>query len=85
MSVSFTRELFLKHDVYHDLAVCLIHRHFDMTDNEKLVEYGAVSTPWSYTQADNNMMGRITVAVIVHSSNCSVLGSFAIEEILLGK
>lgn len=28
-----------------------------MTDNEKLVEYGAVSTPWSYTQANDNMMG----------------------------
>lgn len=51
------RELFLKHEVYHDLAVCLIHRHFDMADDEKLVEYGAISTPWSYNQADDNMMG----------------------------
>jgi hypothetical protein len=43
--------------VYNDLAVCLIHRHFDMAPDEKLVEFGAVSTPWMYRHPDENMMG----------------------------
>ncbi|KAK0649749.1 hypothetical protein B0T16DRAFT_410657 [Cercophora newfieldiana] len=48
-------EVFRKHQVYNELAVCLIHRHFDMADNEKLVEFGALSTPW--VVRDENMMG----------------------------
>lgn len=50
-------EIFVKHQVYDDLAVSLIHRHFDMSANEKLVEFGPVSSPWSYRQADDAMMG----------------------------
>lgn len=26
-------EVFRKHQVFNELAVCLIHRHFDMADN----------------------------------------------------
>jgi len=48
-------EVFRKHQVFNELAVCLIHRHFDMADNEKLVEFGATSTPW--VVRDENMMG----------------------------
>ncbi|OAP62532.1 hypothetical protein AYL99_01759 [Fonsecaea erecta] len=50
-------ELFYKHDVYRDLAVCLLHRHFPMTDGEKLVEFGSVASPWSYRQQDTDLMG----------------------------
>lgn len=57
----YYRALFLKHEVYDDLAVCLIHRHFDLAANEKLVEFGAVSSPWSYTQNDSDMIGGSVV------------------------
>ncbi|KAF9872766.1 hypothetical protein CkaCkLH20_09629 [Colletotrichum karsti] len=40
--------LFLKHEVYNELAVILIHRHFDMAENEKLVEFGSVASPWDF-------------------------------------
>ena len=39
----------------------LLHRHFDLEDNEKLVESGNVSVPWSYTQDDDNLHGGSVV------------------------
>jgi hypothetical protein len=44
--VVFSRALFFKHNVYEELSVSLIHRHFAMKGDERLVEFGSVSTPW---------------------------------------
>ncbi|KGQ11534.1 hypothetical protein BBAD15_g2733 [Beauveria bassiana D1-5] len=50
-------QLFLKHNVYDELAICLLHRHFDLSPSEKLVELGAVSSPWQYAQSDSDVIG----------------------------
>lgn len=50
-------ELFLKHEVYNELAICLLHRHFDLSPSEKLVELGAVSSPWENIQNRSNLFG----------------------------
>ena len=39
----------------------LLHRHFDIADDEKLVESGNVSAPWSYTYDDHNVYGGSVV------------------------
>ncbi|KAM0742558.1 hypothetical protein ACQRIT_002735 [Beauveria bassiana] len=54
-------DLFLKHQVYQELAICLIHRHFDLSPSEKLVENGAVSCPWQYSQQDSDVVGGAVV------------------------
>lgn len=54
-------QLFLKHEVYNELAMCLLHRHFNMSASEKLVELGAVSSPWQYAQDDSNVVGGSVV------------------------
>lgn len=59
LNTKLSRDLFLKHEVYNDLAVCLIHRHFDMASNERLVEFGAVSAPWTLTQVDQVAGGTL--------------------------
>ncbi|UKZ93230.1 uncharacterized protein TrAFT101_008151 [Trichoderma asperellum] len=50
-------ELFLKHEVYNELAICLLHRHFDLSPSEKLVELGAISSPWEDSQNRPNVFG----------------------------
>jgi hypothetical protein len=39
--------LFLRHGVQRKLGVMVLHKHFDMTPDEKLVEFGSVTTPWA--------------------------------------
>ena len=40
------REVFLRHNANETFVLQLLHRHFDMDPNEKLVEYGPVQNPW---------------------------------------
>lgn len=47
--------------MFKELAICLIHRHFDLSPSEKLVENGAVSCPWEYSQADSDIVGGAVV------------------------
>lgn len=59
--LTHSSDLFLEHGVYQDLAICLIHRHFDLSPTEKLVENGAVSCPWEYSQHDTDVVGGAVV------------------------
>ena len=34
------------HQLENMFGVCLVHRHFELRDNEKLVEYKGTATPW---------------------------------------
>ncbi|KAJ3493996.1 hypothetical protein NLG97_g4365 [Lecanicillium saksenae] len=56
-----TADLFLKHQVYRKLAICLVHRHFDLSPSEKFVENGAVSCAWQYSQDDSDGVGGSVV------------------------
>ncbi|KAI5793711.1 hypothetical protein DFH27DRAFT_526952 [Peziza echinospora] len=40
------RKLFHKHNVASVLGLNLLHRHFDVNDDEMVVEYGKIATPW---------------------------------------
>jgi len=40
------RTLFLKYDVHQKVAICVVHRHFDLAENEKLVQFNSVIAPW---------------------------------------
>ncbi|KAJ2896792.1 hypothetical protein MKZ38_005238 [Zalerion maritima] len=39
-------ELFTKHGVEGTLSLALLHRHFEMAPDERLVEHGDMSVPW---------------------------------------
>lgn len=43
------RQLFIEHKMDTTFGVTMLHRHFDLADNELLVEYNGTSTPWDMT------------------------------------
>ncbi|PNP83729.1 hypothetical protein FNYG_02946 [Fusarium nygamai] len=43
---SCIRDVFMKHGVDKVFGVGLLHRHYDVAPNEKIVELGPVSSPW---------------------------------------
>jgi len=45
--------LFTKHGVDEKFGLGLLHRHFDMTPNERLVELNNIATPWDETDAES--------------------------------
>ncbi|KAI6355348.1 hypothetical protein MCOR25_008234 [Pyricularia grisea] len=47
------KDLFRRHGMEHTFGLTMLHRHFDMAPNERLVEYGATSTPWEL-ESDKN-------------------------------
>ncbi|KAL2697579.1 hypothetical protein AAEP93_011483 [Penicillium crustosum] len=51
------RDIFMRHGVNDELAVALLHRHFEMESNEKLVELGPVSSPWPIPAQDESVLG----------------------------
>jgi hypothetical protein len=48
------RDVFLKHNMQDRYGVSLLHRHFSMDSDERLVEYGAISTPWTLYETDDH-------------------------------
>lgn len=44
------RPLIVKHQLEARLGVGLLHRHFDLLDEEMLVEFNNISTPWKHQQ-----------------------------------
>ncbi len=46
---NFFRTLFVKARMDRVFGLTMLHRHFDLPDNEKMVEYGGTSTPWAAT------------------------------------
>ena len=51
--------LIVQHRLEFTLGVGLLHRHFDLSDKEKLVEFNNVSMPWMHQQGDRHSGGRI--------------------------
>lgn len=49
------KDLFLKHGMENKLGLTLAHRHFDMANNERLVEYGTTSTPWEMNKDSDSV------------------------------
>ncbi|EXK79898.1 hypothetical protein FOQG_15517 [Fusarium oxysporum f. sp. raphani 54005] len=43
---SCIRDVFMKHGVDKVFGVGLLHRHYDVAPNEKIIELGPVSSPW---------------------------------------
>ncbi|KAI9838542.1 MAG: hypothetical protein M1819_004851 [Sarea resinae] len=43
---SCIRDVFIRHGMTKSLVLQLLHRHFDMTEDERLVEYGPMQRPW---------------------------------------
>ena len=48
-----------KHGLEAQLGVGLVHRHFDLRDDEKLVEFNSISIPWANQQGDDYSGGEI--------------------------
>ncbi|TKA65910.1 hypothetical protein B0A55_10495 [Friedmanniomyces simplex] len=48
------RDVFLKHGMHDRYGVSLLHKHFDLAPNERLVEYHDVSTPWTLSNTDDH-------------------------------
>lgn len=46
------RELYLRHNVEECLGVGLVHRHFDLDADERLVQEGNKSAPWKTERAN---------------------------------
>jgi hypothetical protein len=47
-----------KHNLEEVFGVGLVHRHFDISPDEKLVEFNNISTPWTVDAGINNFNGR---------------------------
>jgi hypothetical protein len=56
---SVFKPLILKHQLEAVLGVGLLHRHFDLRDNEKLVEFNNISIPWRHQQGDDHTGGKL--------------------------
>ncbi|KAH0542351.1 hypothetical protein FGG08_003289 [Glutinoglossum americanum] len=55
VSTSF-RELFLRHNMDRTFGLILLHRHFELDQNERLVSYGDTSVPWQLSKISKNIM-----------------------------
>jgi len=47
--------LFLSHKMDRTFGLILLHRHFDLDENERLVEYGGTSVPWRLSKSSGNI------------------------------
>jgi hypothetical protein len=45
--------------VERDIGLTLVHRHFDLAPDERLVEYQNVATPWLLSEINPVLRGRI--------------------------
>ncbi|KAL7275589.1 hypothetical protein RUND412_001467 [Rhizina undulata] len=57
--LSSLRTIFHRHNVQKRFGLTLLHRHFDMTPNEKLVEFRDLATPWILPDSDEIFGGNI--------------------------
>ncbi|KAF8453576.1 hypothetical protein BDZ91DRAFT_48753 [Kalaharituber pfeilii] len=51
--INTVRELYLRHNVENTFGVGLVHRHFNLAVDERLVQDGKVSTPWKLERVNN--------------------------------
>jgi hypothetical protein len=54
VSTSF-RELFLRYNMDRTFGLILLHRHFELDQNERLVSYGDTSVPWRLSKISKNI------------------------------
>ncbi|CCX12357.1 Similar to hypothetical protein FOXB_14048 [Fusarium oxysporum Fo5176]; acc. no. EGU75452 [Pyronema omphalodes CBS 100304] len=55
------RGIFRRYSMHSTLGVILLHRHFLLNQDEKLIEYPGVSTPWTVGISSSSIVGgRIT-------------------------
>ncbi|KAF6756342.1 hypothetical protein DFP72DRAFT_893924 [Ephemerocybe angulata] len=54
------RQLFIDHDMSQKYGVCLLHKHFSIAPNERLVEFHHTATPWKFG------MGKMASSVPHH-------------------
>lgn len=47
------RSFFLKHDIHKEWGIVLLHKHFDISPGDRLVEFGNTSTPWRAETKDS--------------------------------
>ena len=52
-------KLLSKYHLESRLGVGLLHRHFDLAENEKLVEFNNVSVPWENVRTDDYAGGKV--------------------------
>jgi hypothetical protein len=57
--LTFSRAIFQKHAVDHELGLALTHRHFDLQPGEQLVEYENVATPWLVSTLQPALKSRL--------------------------
>jgi hypothetical protein len=50
------RNLFLEHEMDRTYGLILLHRHFDLKDSERLVEYRGTSVPWQHDELYENVV-----------------------------
>jgi len=64
---SSIRNLFLKHGVYKELGISLLHKHFTIKPTERLVDFRNISAPWTIGDDDAND------AIITHKHDGLIL------------
>lgn len=53
------RNLVERHNLESVFGIGLLHRHFDLKNDEKLVEFNNISTPWHHQEGDVYTGGKI--------------------------
>lgn len=77
--------LIKSHDMTAHFGVGLVHRHFDMTDNEILVDYNNTSTPWAVKPGRLGFNGGMNSLVfpvgwMLHDEKAAVAAEETSEE-----
>jgi len=65
---SSIRDVFVRHAMCDKFGVTLLHRHFDMDADEKLVAVGNTSTPWSSDAIENGTLGKVIPQAFIFSA-----------------
>ena len=60
--------IFKKHRVEEVFGIGLVHRHFDIEEDEKLVEFNNISTPWAVDVGLHELVGKKTDSLIYETS-----------------
>src|ERR1700722_10973256 len=69
------RELFLDYNMDRTFGLILLHRHFDLNENERLVEYNGTSVPWRLS----NISGNIRASSYLHPRPCLSVHALNLE------
>ncbi|KAI0818295.1 hypothetical protein GGR55DRAFT_674128 [Xylaria sp. FL0064] len=56
------RAVFLQHGTWQSFGLSTVHRHFDLTPQERLVEYHSIATPWEEPKHLADVDGHILPA-----------------------